>query len=65
MPIDLPFLSLALPEFGTVLYAVQAGTYGALAATPEGAHSHRRICLCHVTAAAIYAAFGVVHALHL
>ena len=52
---------VALPDPSAVLYTTQAGAYAAIAATPEGAHSHRRLCACHWLCAGIYIGFAVLH----
>lgn len=57
----LPLPPLTLPDPSVVLYTTQASTYAAIAATPEGAHSHRRLCACHCICAAIYVGFALLH----
>lgn len=57
----LPIPPVALPDPSVVLYTTQAGTYAAIATTPEGPHSHRRLCLCHWLSAAIYVGFALLH----
>jgi len=48
----------------SILYCIQAGTYGS-AAVAAGAGDHRVLCRCYVVSAALHGLIGICHGLHI